>query len=158
MCCIKIHPHPRLAKTLYQMFTLFWTVCMVMVGCDHSLLILTLAWKTILMSVLENMQVITCCSGMFWKWLTWRCNSLTKLRNLSNIKKFGNYDHIKCNIVHASITRNRTLFFGKVVIIIIIELKLKNKYTPTVKKLLNKPNSRASLLCIIGAAFLILWK
>lgn len=131
MCCIKIHPHPRLAKTLYQMFTLFWTVCMVMVGCDHSLLILTLAWKTILMSVLENMQVITCCSGMFWKWLTWRCNSLTKLRNLSNIKKFGNYDHIKCNIVHASIPRNRTLFFGKVVII--FELKLKKKYPPTVK-------------------------
>lgn len=156
MCCVKIHPHPRLAKTLYQMFTLFWTVCMVMVGCDHSLLILTLAWKTILMSVLENMQVITCCSGMFWKRLTWRCNSLTKLRNLSNIKKFRNYDHIKCNILHASILRNRTLFFGKVVII--FELKLKKKFPPTVKKLLNKPNSRASLLCIIGAAFLILWK
>lgn len=134
MCCIKIHPHPRLAKTLYQMFTLFWTVCMVMVGCDHSLLILTLAWKTILMSVLENMQVITCCSGMFWKWLTWRCNSLTKLRNLSNIKKFGNYDHIKCNIVHASIPRNRTLFFGKVVII--FELKLKKKIPSNSKEII----------------------
>lgn len=136
MCCVKIHPHPRLAKTLYQMFTLFWTVCMVMVGFDHSLLILTLAWKTILMSVLENMQVITCCSGMFWKRLTWRCNSLTKLRNLSNIKKFRNYDHIKCNIVHASIPRNRTLFFGKVTLVIIFELKLKKKIPSNSKEII----------------------
>lgn len=128
MCCVKIHPHPRLAKSLYQMFTLFWTVCMVMVGCDHSLLILTLAWKILLMSVLENMQVITCCSGMFWKWLTWRCNSLTKLRNLSNIKKFENYDHIKCNNSSACINSQEShVIFWESSDNVIFELKLKKK-------------------------------
>lgn len=90
----------------------------------------------ILMSVLENMQVITCCSGMFRKWLTWRCNSLTKLRNLSAIKKFWNYYHIKCNIVqHAWIPRNHKLFFEKIVMIW-AEAEKKNTFQ-TVKKLMN---------------------
>lgn len=89
----------------------------------------------ILMSVLENMQVITCCSGMFRKWPTWRCNSLTKLRNLSAIKKFGNYYHIKCNIVqHAWIPRNHVIFWENSYD---LSWSWKKNTFQTVKKLMN---------------------